>query len=83
MSDITDRLTYANVLTRPLVLVEAVEVIQHLRADLERERRWIRNLEDCIMDGIRKHDRKIEQGQGREGREGIRGDSVAGIGTGS
>jgi len=44
-------------------LTEAVETIQHLRADLERERRWIRQLETCVLDNIhRDYDRKDKQG---------------------
>jgi hypothetical protein len=63
MTDITERLTYGNVLAAPLLLTEAVETIQHLRADLERERRWIRQLETCVLDNIhRDYDRKNEQG---------------------
>jgi hypothetical protein len=52
VTDIKDRLTYGNVLTCPLLLQEAIDTIEHLRADLERERRWIRQLEACVMDNI-------------------------------
>jgi len=52
MTDIRDRLTYANVLAAPLTLQEAIDTIDHLRADLERERKWVRTLEKCVMDNI-------------------------------
>jgi len=62
MTDIRDRLTYANVLVAPLLLQEAIDTITHLRADLERERRWIKHLETCVLDNIHKdYDRKNEQ----------------------
>jgi hypothetical protein len=62
MIDIRDRLTYANVLAAPLLLQEAVDTIDHLRAELDRERRWIKQLEICLMDSIeRDNDRENEQ----------------------
>ena len=62
MTDIRDRLTYTNVLVAPLLLQEAIDTITQLRADLERERRWIKQLETCVLDNIhREHDRKNEQ----------------------
>lgn len=62
MTDIRDRLTYANVLVAPLLLQEAIDTITHLRADLERERRWVKQLETCVLDNIYKdYDRKNEQ----------------------
>lgn len=62
MIDIRDRLTYANVLAAPLLLQEAVDTIDHLRAELDRERRWIKQLEICLMDSIeRDNDRQNEQ----------------------
>ena len=62
MIDIRDRLTYANVLAAPLLLQEAVDTIDHLRAELDRERRWIKQLEVCLMDSIeRDNDRENEQ----------------------
>lgn len=67
MTDIRDRLTLGNVLVAPLLLQEAIDTIDHLRADLERERRWIRQLEACVLNNImeeRGHERKGEQGQG-------------------
>jgi uncharacterized membrane protein len=65
MTDIRDRLTLGNVLVAPLLLQEAIDTIDHLRADLERERRWIRQLEACVLNNInekRGHERKSEQG---------------------
>lgn len=64
MNDITKRLTYAGVLAAPLLLREAIETIEHLRADLERERRWIAQLEQCVLDNINRdtNDRQSEQG---------------------
>jgi hypothetical protein len=60
--DIRDRLTYANVLAAPLLLQEAIDTIDHLRAELDRERRWIKQLEICLMDSIeRDNDRENEQ----------------------
>ena len=67
MTDIRDRLTLGNVLVAPLLLQEAIDTIDHLRADLERERRWIRHLEACVLNNIneeRGHERTGEQGQG-------------------
>jgi hypothetical protein len=62
MIDIRDRLTYANVLAAPLLLQEAIDTIDHLRAELDRERRWIKQLEVCLMDSIeRDNDRENEQ----------------------
>jgi hypothetical protein len=62
MTDIRDRLTYTNVLVAPMLLQEAIDTITQLRAELERERRWIRQLETCVLDSInRDHDRKNEQ----------------------
>lgn len=62
MIDIRDRLTYANVLAAPLLLQEAIDTIDHLRAELDRERRWIKQLEACLMDSIeRDNDRENEQ----------------------
>lgn len=62
MIDIRDRLTYSNVLAAPLLLREAIDTIDHLRAELERERRWIKQLEICLMDSIeRENDRENEQ----------------------
>jgi hypothetical protein len=62
VKDITQRLTYASVLAAPLLLQEAIDTIEHLRADLERERRWIAQLEQCVLDNIhRDYDRKNEQ----------------------
>lgn len=62
MIDIRDRLTYANVLAAPLLLQEAIDTIDHLRAELDRERRWIKQLEICLMDSIeRDNDGKNEQ----------------------
>jgi|LauGreDrversion4_2_1035121.scaffolds.fasta_scaffold02951_14 hypothetical protein len=62
MIDIRDRLTYANVLAAPLLLQEAIDTIDHLRAELDRERRWIKQLEICLMDSIeRDNDRENEQ----------------------
>lgn len=66
MIDIRDRLTYANVLAAPLLLQEAIDTIDHLRAELDRERRWIKQLEICLMDSI-------ERDNDREKRAGIRG----------
>lgn len=60
MTDIVERLTYGNVLAAPLLLQEAVDQIRFLRAELERERKWIRQLEGCVLDSIKKdYDRKI------------------------
>ncbi len=62
MIDIRDRLTLAGVLAAPLLLQEAIDTIDHLRAELERERRWIKQLEICVLDSIeRDNDRKNEQ----------------------
>ena len=62
MIDIRDRLTLASVLAAPLLLQEAIDTIDHLRAELERERRWIKQLEICVLDSIREdNDRKNEQ----------------------
>ena len=62
MIDIRDRLTYANVLAAPLLLQEAIDTSDHLRAELDRERRWIKQLEICLMDSIeRENDRENEQ----------------------
>jgi hypothetical protein len=60
--DIRDRLTLASVLAAPLLLQEAIDTIDHLLAELERERRWIKQLEICVLDSIEKdNDRKNEQ----------------------
>ena len=68
MTDIRDRLTYANVLVAPLLLQEAIDTIDHLRDELERERKWIRTLETCVIDAIKEetktNDRESQQGQG-------------------
>jgi hypothetical protein len=53
MNDITQRLTYANVLQGPMVLREAIETIEALRAELDREKRWIRTLEQCLLTHIK------------------------------
>lgn len=64
MNDITKRLTYSGVLAAPLLLQEAIDTIEHLRADLERERRWIAQLEKCVLDNIHRdiNGRESEQG---------------------
>jgi hypothetical protein len=60
MNDITQRLTYAKVLEGPMILREAIETIEALRAELDREKRWIRTLEKCLLDHIKAdHGRKI------------------------
>ena len=62
MKDITQRLNYSAVLAAPLLLREAIDTIEHLRADLERERRWIAQLEKCVLDNIhRDYDRQNKQ----------------------
>lgn len=69
MSDILGRLYYGEVLTRPFTLQEAREHIEALRAELARERRWSKQLEQCVLDHINGelNDRESEQGQGRKG----------------
>ena len=72
MRDILDRLNYAEVLVSPLLIQEAADTIAHLRQELERERRWIRQLENCVLDNINKEWGPIEQRTGctKQGREG-------------
>lgn len=68
MTDIRDRLTLSNVLAAPLTLQEAIDTIDHLRSELDRERKWINILQMCVMDAIKEersqNDREGEQGQG-------------------
>jgi hypothetical protein len=52
MTDILGRLYYGEVLARPFTLQEAREHIEALRAELDRERRWSKQLERCVLDHI-------------------------------
>lgn len=70
--DILKRLSYGEILAHPMLIQEAAETIAHLREELERERRWIRQLEACVMDSINKewgpeNERSRKQKQGGEG----------------
>ena len=48
MADILERLTPEHVAAHPLTLLEAADTIKALRADIAREMRWIRILEDML-----------------------------------
>lgn len=65
VEDITRRLTPENVARHPLLLLEVIEVIEALRAELGRERRWVRVLEGVVMDNLEAEN----DGQDRKKRE--------------
>ena len=48
MADILERLTPEHVAAHPLVLLEAADTIKALRAEIERDTRWIRILENML-----------------------------------
>jgi hypothetical protein len=59
VEDITRRLTPDNVARHPLLLLEAVDVIGALRAELDRERRWVNVLERAMIHNLKAgHDSK-------------------------
>lgn len=61
MVDLLERLTPEHVAAHPLTLLEAVDEIKHLRADLARANRWIGIIETTMIEQINDSENRQER----------------------